>query len=191
MRASIFPLALPLPEVSQVPCSLLLVPLGSLVPCCCWCCFSAGFALVMSVAAEITCPQCLPGGLGLSNAMLVGEIAQLRGVAGVECPAATAVWFSVAVYVAVTRRPESYALPLLLLLSSLVIRHHCSQGREPERGADATAVFFLPSLLLCLLELWTPLLRSQGEEHHPCSYPSSASLFRANPPSDVWLSQAS
>ena len=138
------------------------------------------------------CPQCFLGVLGLSNAMLVGEMAQLRGVARVERPAATAVWFSVAVYVAVATRPESCALPLLLLLSSPVMQHHYSQGREPERGADATAVFFLPSLLLCLLGLWAPLLRSQDEEHHPCSYPSSASHMRANPPpSDVWLSKAS
>lgn len=137
-------------------------------------------------------PQCLRGGLGLSNAVLVGWMARLRGVGGVERPVATAIWFSVSVYVAVARRPESCALPLLLLLSFPGMLHHCSQGREPERGADATAVFFLLSLLLCLLGLWAPLLRSQGEEHHPCSYPSSASLVRANPPpSDVWLSQAS
>lgn len=57
----------------------------------------------------------LTGWLGLSNVVLVAGMAWLRGVGGVESPAATAIWFSVAVYVAVARRPESCALPLLLL----------------------------------------------------------------------------
>lgn len=62
--------------------------------------------------------------------MVPGDgMAWLVGVAGVKSP--TTVWFPVAVYVAVARKPELPVLPLLLLLRSPVMSHLCSQGREP------------------------------------------------------------
>lgn len=106
-----------------MPSSLLLVPLESLVPCCSHCRCSCRVSLPGSQGWCV--PPLLLGSFGYRQYLVVQGWKGLGSGWG-------AAWFSVAVDFSVARRSETPVLPRLLLLSSPVRQHRCSQGLEPE-----------------------------------------------------------